>query len=42
MSQFFDAKFNKVLDSASLRVSLLAAGFAVWFVVGVTVLKFGL
>lgn len=42
MSQFFDAKFNKVLDSAPLRVSLLAAGFAAWLAIGVGVLKLGL
>jgi hypothetical protein len=39
MSELFDAKFNKILDSAPLRLTLLAAGFAAWLAIGVGVLK---
>lgn len=42
MSQFFDAKFNRVLDSSALRISLMLAGFGAWLAVGVGVLKLGI
>lgn len=42
MSQFFDAKFNNVLDSSALRISLMLAGFGAWLAVGVGVLKLGM
>jgi hypothetical protein len=41
MSEFFDAKFNKVLDSSALRISLMLAGFAAWLAIGVGVLQLG-
>jgi len=42
MSEFFDARFNKVLDSSALRISLMLAGFGAWLAIGVGVLKLGM
>ena len=42
MSQLFDAKFNRIMDSTALRLSLIAAGFGAWLAVGVGVLKLGM
>jgi hypothetical protein len=42
MDKFLDAKYNQYLDSGALRVALIAAGFSVWLVAGVGLLKFGI
>ena len=42
MEKFMDAKYNKILDSAWLRVSLIAVGFATWLAAGVGMLKYAL
>jgi hypothetical protein len=40
MEKFLDAKYNEVLDSAWLRLSLLAVGFSVWVIAAVGCLKY--
>lgn len=35
----FDGKYNEVLDSASLRLTLMVAGFSVWLFAAVGLLK---
>lgn len=30
MNSLMDAKYNKYLDSMSIRLALIAAGFALW------------
>jgi hypothetical protein len=42
MEKLMDAKYNDLLDSAAFRLSLIAAGFAVWLVAGIGVLKYAL
>jgi hypothetical protein len=39
MENFLDAKYNNYMDSTPLRLALIAAGFAAWLGVSVTVLK---
>jgi hypothetical protein len=39
MENLMDSKYNKYLDSAMVRIGLLAVGFSAWLGVGVAVLK---
>ncbi len=39
MENLLDAKYNNYMDSAAVRLALLAVGFATWLGVSVTVLK---
>ena len=39
MNKYFDGKYNALLDNMAFRLGLLVAGFGVWLVVGVSVLK---
>jgi hypothetical protein len=40
IDNLMDAKYNTLMDSGVVRMSLVAAIFAVWFVGGVALLKF--
>jgi hypothetical protein len=39
MENLMDSKYNKYLDSAIVRIALLAVGFSTWLGVSVAVLK---
>jgi hypothetical protein len=39
MENLMDSKYNKYLDSAFVRIALLAVGFSTWLGVSVAVLK---
>jgi hypothetical protein len=39
MENLMDSKYNKYLDSAMVRIGLLAVGFSAWLGVSVAVLK---
>jgi len=39
MEKLMDSKYNKYLDSAIVRIALLAVGFSTWLGVSVAVLK---
>ena len=39
MEKLIDSKYNKYLDSAIVRIALLAVGFSTWLGVSVAVLK---
>ncbi|HUS18320.1 MAG TPA: hypothetical protein VMZ25_01605 [Terriglobales bacterium] len=39
MDKLMDSKYNKYLDSAVVRIALLAVGFSTWLGVSVAVLK---
>jgi len=39
MDKLMDAKYNKYLDSAIVRIALLAIGFSAWLGVSVAVLN---
>ena len=41
MENLMDSKYNKYLDSAIVRIALLAVGFSTWLGVSVVVLKAG-
>jgi hypothetical protein len=41
MNRFFDGKYNELLDSMPVRLALMAAGFGVWLLAGVSVLRLG-
>ena len=41
MDSLLDGKYNRYLDSAALRVTLIAMGFCMWLVAGFSLLKFG-
>jgi hypothetical protein len=41
MNRFFDGKYNELLDSMPVRLGLMAAGFGVWLLAGVSVLRLG-
>lgn len=41
MENLMDSKYNKYLDSAIVRIALLAVGFSTWLGVSVAVLKAG-
>jgi hypothetical protein len=42
MDRLMDAKYNRYLDSAAVRVTLITAGFCMWLAAGFTLLKFGI
>jgi hypothetical protein len=41
MDKLLDAKYNRYLDSAAIRITLIATGFCMWLAAGFTLLKFG-
>ena len=40
MDNLMDAKYNAILDSGAVRMTLVAVGFTAWLVSGVAILKF--